>query len=199
MRPNWNDSNLLFPKLQVILVLGNKALKPWPDQEALKVHVSQRHHPIFFFFFSVWEKPKGMKWEMQEPQLKQLTAGRSKLTSSWGQYFARDQADIKHRGVCLCHTSSSGTKVFQLPVLRKKCNSSSSSCFDNLSTLPSVLFWDGCARFLICCIHKSGNSNHKSFFCIKRKAEKGIEFTFTHYVLLQPFEGCLLQVWRGRT
>lgn len=30
-------------------------------------------------------------------------------------------------------------------------------------------------------------------FCINRKAEKGIESTFTHYVLPQLFEGCLLK------
>lgn len=91
------DSNLLFPKLQVILVLWNKALKPWPREA--KRHqrctlAKQRDHPKFF---SVWQKPKGMKWETQEPLLKWWLLGEA----SWrGQYFARDQVDIKCTGVC---------------------------------------------------------------------------------------------------
>lgn len=111
-----HDSNLLFPKLQVILVLWNKALKPWPDQEALKVHVSQAK-TSFNFFFSVWEKPKGMKWEMQEPQLKQLTAGRSKLMGTiFCQRSSRYQAQ---RSVPMPHIFCKN-KGFPIACFKKK-------------------------------------------------------------------------------
>lgn len=77
--------------------------------------------------------------------------------------------------------------------LKKRNYSSFSSCFDNLSTLPSVLFWDGCARFLICCTHKSGNSSHRSFFVLTGRLRKELNLPSPIMCCCSPLKDAFLK------
>lgn len=92
-----HDSNPLFPKLQVILVLWNKALKPWPVEA--KRHwrctlVKQRHHPNFFF-------------SLREAKGHEMRDATTKTVNCWEKQVHGDnilseiKQDSKHRGVCL--------------------------------------------------------------------------------------------------